>query len=169
MKQRILELKAQGKNYKEIKEIVGCSKSTVSYYCGENQKEKARIRTFRNKKNLCECGSPKQKESEFCRNCSSKKVRENILNKTINDFDKEYKDNFRYFSIRKYARLILQESGQKKECKICGFNHYVEACHIKSISSFEKDAKVSEVNNINNLIYLCPNHHKLLDLGLISL
>jgi 5-methylcytosine-specific restriction endonuclease McrA len=40
MKEQILELRAQGKSYNEIKEIVGCSKGTISYHCGEGQKEK---------------------------------------------------------------------------------------------------------------------------------
>ena len=36
----ILELRKQGKTYKEITLAVGCSKSLVSYYCGKNQKQK---------------------------------------------------------------------------------------------------------------------------------
>lgn len=41
MKEQILELRAQGKTYNEIVEILGCSKGTVSYHCGEGQKEKS--------------------------------------------------------------------------------------------------------------------------------
>lgn len=41
MREQILKLRAEGKLYKEICQIVGCSKGTVSYYCGVNQKEKA--------------------------------------------------------------------------------------------------------------------------------
>lgn len=52
MKWKILELRAQGKTYKEICEELGCSKSTVAYYCGEGQKEKTldRQRVRRNNK-----------------------------------------------------------------------------------------------------------------------
>ena len=39
MKKKILTLRAQGKLYKDIAEEVGCSKATVSYYCGKGQKE----------------------------------------------------------------------------------------------------------------------------------
>jgi len=45
MKEKILELRKEGKTYNQIVEILGCSKSTVSYYCGEGQKEKTRKRT----------------------------------------------------------------------------------------------------------------------------
>lgn len=51
MKEQILKLRKQGKTYKEIVEIVGCSKSTVSYHCGEGQKEKNLIRTRKHRKN----------------------------------------------------------------------------------------------------------------------
>jgi 5-methylcytosine-specific restriction endonuclease McrA len=44
MEKQILELRAQGKTYKEIMEVVGCSNSTVAYYCGEGQKEKTYLR-----------------------------------------------------------------------------------------------------------------------------
>lgn len=45
MREKILELRNQGKSYNQIAEILGCSKSTISYYCGDNQKEKVRERT----------------------------------------------------------------------------------------------------------------------------
>ena len=45
MKEKILELRKEGKSYNQIVEILGCSKSTVSYYCGNGQKEKTKKRT----------------------------------------------------------------------------------------------------------------------------
>lgn len=50
MKDKILELRAEGKTYNEICEILGCSKSTVSYHCGEGQKEKQRRRMQKSRK-----------------------------------------------------------------------------------------------------------------------
>jgi len=49
MKEQILKLRAEGKTYNEIKAITKCSKSTISYHCGEGQKEKnlRRQRKFR--------------------------------------------------------------------------------------------------------------------------
>lgn len=51
MKEQILELRKQGKTYTQIKEIIGCSKSTISYYCSEGQKEKLQQRTTNYRKN----------------------------------------------------------------------------------------------------------------------
>ncbi len=44
MKEQILKLRKEGKTYDEIVKIVGCSKGTVSYYCGKGQKEKSKLR-----------------------------------------------------------------------------------------------------------------------------
>jgi len=52
MKTQILELRQAGKSYKEICQILGCSKGTVSYHCGEGQKAK---KTKRDKKRLETC------------------------------------------------------------------------------------------------------------------
>jgi 5-methylcytosine-specific restriction endonuclease McrA len=52
MKNEILKLRLQGKSYKEICETLGCSKSTVSFHCGKDQKEKTRRRLQRRRKTL---------------------------------------------------------------------------------------------------------------------
>jgi hypothetical protein len=41
IKEQILELRAQGKSYRQIEKELGCARSTISYYLGDNQKEKA--------------------------------------------------------------------------------------------------------------------------------
>lgn len=49
MKDRILELRSQGKTYNQIVAILGCSKSTVAYHCEESNriKNKERVRKRR--------------------------------------------------------------------------------------------------------------------------
>lgn len=41
-KENILRLRAEGKTYNQIQAELGCSKGTISYHCGEGQKEKNR-------------------------------------------------------------------------------------------------------------------------------
>lgn len=50
-KNKILELRKQGKSYIEIENILGCSRGTVSYHCGIGQKKKYkdRLKSYRNK------------------------------------------------------------------------------------------------------------------------
>ena len=47
MKEKILELRAKGKTYQEIVQIIGCSKASVSYHCSE--KVRQNFRDYRNK------------------------------------------------------------------------------------------------------------------------
>ena len=41
MKEEIIKLRKEGKTYSQIQELLGCSKSTISYYCSDGQKSKA--------------------------------------------------------------------------------------------------------------------------------
>lgn len=52
MKEKILKLKEEGKSYREIHNILGCSIGTISYHCGDGQKEKSKIRANKNRTNI---------------------------------------------------------------------------------------------------------------------
>jgi 5-methylcytosine-specific restriction endonuclease McrA len=52
MKEEILKLREEGKTYNEIKLILGCSKGTISYYCGNGQKEKTKKRRIKRRENI---------------------------------------------------------------------------------------------------------------------
>jgi hypothetical protein len=62
-------------------------------------------------------------------------------------------------AIRNHANTVLRQSTQKPECKVCGYAKHVEVCHIKSVSEFTDDSLIGEINALDNLVYLCPNHH----------
>ena len=49
LSEQIINLRNQNKTYSEIKSIVGCSKSTIGYHLGDNQKTKNLQRTKRNR------------------------------------------------------------------------------------------------------------------------
>lgn len=61
--------------------------------------------------------------------------------------------------IQKKARQIYENSEKPKECVICGYDKHYEVAHIKAVSIFDDDVLISEINNEENLIALCPNHH----------
>ncbi len=63
----------------------------------------------------------------------------------------------------------MERHGPKKECQICGFDVVVEVCHIKAIAGFPETALMGEVNSLDNLVYLCPNHHAMFDKQLIDI
>lgn len=62
-------------------------------------------------------------------------------------------------TIRKRAQQNYQFSNKPKKCSKCGYDKHYEVCHVRSVSDFPGDALVSEINNIENLIALCPNCH----------
>lgn len=55
MKEKILQLRSEGKSYNEIKKILGCSKGTISYHCGEGQKKKNYQRAVNRRKETVIC------------------------------------------------------------------------------------------------------------------
>lgn len=62
-------------------------------------------------------------------------------------------------TIQKLARKIFLETHQERACSVCGYDKHYEVAHIKSVSEFPDEAMLSEINDPENLIALCPNHH----------
>ena len=62
-------------------------------------------------------------------------------------------------AITRMAREIFTKSNKIKQCIVCGYDKHYEVAHIKAVSDFDDNALISEINSINNLIALCPNHH----------
>ncbi len=60
--------------------------------------------------------------------------------------------------IRSFARSWLKKI-KDLSCANCGYDKHVELAHIKAVSTFPDEAKLSEVNNIKNVIQLCRNCH----------
>ena len=51
-KEDILRLRGEGKSYNEIKEILGCSKSTISYHCGDGSEKKRAKEGVKNRSSI---------------------------------------------------------------------------------------------------------------------
>lgn len=120
-------------------------------------------------KECFDCPTLVRSNRKYCKECLQKFYRldttstlEVLLNQT-----KKY--NTLRCTLRRLARKKAQKHGMLKRCAKCDYNIYIETCHIKPVSSFPLTALVSEVNDIHNLIGLCPNHHKELDLGFLTL
>ena len=70
-KDKIIQLRAEGKTYGEIQKILGCSKGTISYHVGEGQKEKSANTRNRLRTKITEYVQ-KYKESIGCIDCGEK-------------------------------------------------------------------------------------------------
>ena len=62
-------------------------------------------------------------------------------------------------TIQKLARKNYESSDKPKKCIVCDYDKHYEVAHVKSVSDFDDNALISEINDIANLIALCPNHH----------
>lgn len=73
----------------------------------------------------------------------------------------------KYAYVRKWARYTLERLGRDRRCQECGFDVMLDVCHVRPIASFPGTTLLAEINPPSNLIYLCPNHHAMLDKGLL--
>lgn len=174
-----------GKEFKILKGVYNQSK-TKHFFCDNScaatYNNKVRVRE--NKTNIiwkdgkkgynkCPiCGKLKYYKSELCSDCSNKEKRK-IKERTLGS----YIDGHKYLTtkcseIRRDARITIEESKREKVCAYCHnheFDDILEVHHLKGILEFDKSSTIREINDENNLVWLCPNHHKMLEMGLIKL
>ena len=153
------------------------------FFCNKSCSAKYNNRKYPKRKNvntsdeICPiCGRIKGKDSALCKDCDYKKRKDEFRKTPIGEYigyDKKVKYlTNRCGSIRRDARNILIENNVQCECAIChnhDFDLITEAHHIKPITEFPPETLISEVNNVNNLVWLCPNHHKLVHLGILKI
>lgn len=119
------------------------------------------------------CGKLKFYKSELCSECRTKEKKDRIKSRTLGS----YIDGHKYLTtkcgdIRKDARRTIEESKREKVCAYCHnheFDDILEVHHLKGILEFDRNATIGEINHEDNLVWLCPNHHKMLEMGLIKL
>lgn len=108
--------------------------------------------------------------SKFCSHrCKSEYyMKSTKLNESLSTVTNGNKQNL-YRQIRCNAKTYSKYC-TSKSCEYCGYDTHVETCHIKPISSFDMDnSTLWDVNNPNNLISLCPNHHWEFDNGHLTI
>ena len=139
-----------------------CSRSCAAIYNNKN-------RAKRMLKGSCfKCGKKIHKCNKYCIDCRPpRKVTANLTLEQHKN-TKGFKCNH-FTGIRDHARRIAQRFGILNKCSICGYDKHVVACHIKPIKDFSLETKISEINDLTNLIGLCPNHHWELDHGILKI
>lgn len=134
-----------------------------------------KVKSSRSFNNTCKCGKKIWNTSQYCQKCHKDIMKQDADKRFLETTFGEFKqlnsgESYRYYNIiRMGSRRIAERREMEKVCKVCGYDNYVELCHINPISSFPDEATMEEINSPKNLVYLCPNHHKELDLGIINL
>lgn len=138
----------------------GIRKGTCKFCCKDWQERKI----------PCSCGELKHPRAELCQKCRVLKKQGEVQYTSATLGSKTYTKHkyAKYSYIRYYARKIGIENGFTC-CKICGYSKHFEVAHIKPVSEYSEDTLLTTINDISNLVPLCPNCHWEFDRGLLKI
>lgn len=133
--------------------------------CAAVHNNKKRIRKPWGRGRCCKkCGGAVEKWKTLC-NSVECRIRVTLLSGTKGALFEACKWQSAHSYIRNNSRSVYASSDRPKACVVCGYNYHYDVCHIRPVSDFDDGAMISEINSINNLVALCPNHHWELDHG----
>ena len=89
-----------------------------------------------------------RKDKLFCESCSDGRKLEN---KKISECS--------HSSVRSHSRYVMKQTNRDLKCEECGYDKFVEVCHLRPVRDFSKESLLKTVNSIENLKLLCPNCH----------
>lgn len=115
------------------------------------------------RRSCIDCGKPVKYLSQRCNSCA-RHLRDCVTKKTtLKEYHEKLSVKNKHPSWKNSHIRALARHWHKKSlpnsCGVCGYNKHVELAHIKAISDFPETATIGEVNDIKNLIQLCPNCH----------
>lgn len=138
-----------------------CSRSCSTTY---NNKNRVKV-----KKYCIKCGILIGEGTEYRKKYCEKRNKNKIDWSIVTLQEVEEKRSYQIHSrIRALARKKALQYPRFQKCAECGYSNHIEICHIKAIKDFNKTASVEEINDLTNLIALCPNHHWEFDNGLLK-
>ena len=148
---------------KEFKRVPSSLTKVINVFC--SQSCAATFNNTRYPKRLPEgvcyiCNTSISKQKRVCKGCTL-----DINQATLKDLLRV--GTYKYDRIHSRASYIRKE--RPKLCERCGYTRHVEVCHIRPVSSFGMNDKLSEINSRDNLLLLCPNCHWELDHPEVSL
>lgn len=143
-------------------------KQFCNHSCSASYNNIGKTRHGDSSRYICECGNKKSRDSISCHSCKIERTWNVQQERTLGDIISKGNARVKWATLRELAKRALQRAGIEEKCKLCSFK-YPDVCHIKGINEFDDTSLVKEVNSLENLIYLCPNHHRLLDKNLLSL
>ncbi len=122
-KEKILELRAKGWSYNQIAKELNCNKSTISYHCGPDQKEKHRERKRRRRnRELLEKKIWRfrtEKKGVHVKSSASDSVKRS---RKVQDFQRTRlpQNTTRYNSLTFNYRDVLEKFGAEPVCYLTG-------------------------------------------------
>lgn len=121
--EQILKLRSEGQSYKNICKILGCSIATVSYHCGNGQKEKTKLRNEKRgwkklfNKKICNLFTKYENSKNIIR--VKKTLEEKIRTKLCMFCQNRHKKT--YININKMtSKQVLNKIGKNPKCYLTG-------------------------------------------------
>lgn len=172
MKEAILKLRLDGKTYNEIKKILGCSKSVISFHCRKN--DLSNYNTFTKitddiinqfQDYYDKCGSSIKTSKHF--NVSKSTILKYIIVKPKKtDIEVKYQKSRSVIDWRrrKKQELVKYKGGK---CSECGYDKCLSALEFHHLNPKEKDFTVSGKSwgveklkkEVDKCILVCANCH----------
>lgn len=144
-----------------------CSSSCFATYFNANPSKKM-LDNRKKKSNKClKCGLLIFASRIYCKPCYETEFyvdEQTTLQEITNK--RKYQIHSR---VRNLARAKYKRSGRPENCIYCSYSTHYEVCHIKAIKDYPLTATIGEINHLDNLIALCPNHHWELDNGKLTI
>ena len=119
------------------------------------------------------CGN-ETRNKKFCSN-ECRKVSQKTFIESLGSLSKDelFSRRANYHSARtaivRHAGMIYGDSGKPYKCIACGYSLSVQVCHLRNVASFSGSTLISEINDKDNLVAMCRNHHWEYDNGYLKI
>ena len=186
LKEKIIELRKEGKSYNEIKKILKCSKATISYHCknegindiGLDTSKKLGKEEIEDLKNFYKSNTIKETSTRF--GVSETTVKKYVEKKRIVYETDDDKRKANYLRVKSFRRRMKEKAVEYKggKCTICGYNRSIRAFDFHHLNPDEKDFTIGSNTNISwskvkseieKCVLLCSNCHREVHDGYIKL
>jgi hypothetical protein len=158
----------------EVRAKKFCNSSCFGYYTN-----KAVVRKHKSRKKIRHCRACSAEitrgkgKGHYCQECLAiikRKNRPPIEDRTKGELFSSRKNwQSARGAIVKHANMVYERSNRPQCCCICGYEKHFQVAHRKAVSDFPNEATIGEINDIDNLGPLCPNHHWEQENGFIEL
>lgn len=185
LKEEILKLRKEGKNYNEICELLNCSKGTVSYHCNNNSIGGNYVSNVREKLTEVEIEELniyyKDHSIDECVvkfNIGRSTVIKYTKNKYVKLSVDELKDR-NYNKVKTHRQKLKEKSISYKggSCEKCGYNRCNSALEFHHLDPNKKDFGIGTYSvlswdkikeELDKCILLCANCHRELHHNLLG-
>jgi DNA-binding CsgD family transcriptional regulator len=175
-KEKILELREEGKSYREIVTMLGCSRATVSYHCKRYDLSYFGVKTKKLDPDVILKVKKLKKEGLSVTKIAEKlEISEGSVRKYTSKRSDNVNEKVKDFRQRRKEKAIEYKGGK---CIACGYNKCIRALNFHHLDPNEKDFGISSGNTrswektkieLDKCILVCSNCHAEIHEGLITI